>query len=73
VSWLILKKAKGEAVINIFLTLGSRKYGSEAGLIKGFQKGIIDRALEAEKQILKKKNASSVKVRDIKDSVENQQ
>lgn len=42
-------------------------------MIKGFQKGIIDQALEAEKQILKKKNASSVKVRDIEDSVENQQ
>ena len=42
-------------------------YASEAGLIKGFKKGIINEALNAEQKILEKKNAPCLPARDIED------
>lgn len=67
---------KGEAPFSMFLDLRVKyskwvlepiEYGSLPELLKGFQKGIVDRALEVEKQLLFEKSRKKIDSMDMKD------
>lgn len=66
---------KGENPFSMFADLKGKydwvldvmQYGSEEELLEGFQKGIIDRALEEEKRLLRKKAQNQINVLSIKD------